>query len=89
MTTDGLLSERVPLGTWGIAVSRLGFGTIGIGMPHVRGDQAAIDRMVGRYLDCGGNFFDAADSYSSGWSEAVLGRVLRGRRDDVVIASKV
>jgi aryl-alcohol dehydrogenase-like predicted oxidoreductase len=82
-------SSLVALGHSELRVSRLGFGTTGIGMPSVRGDQATVDRMVGAYLDHGGNLFDTADSYNGGWSEAVLGRVLRGRRDEVVLATKV
>jgi aryl-alcohol dehydrogenase-like predicted oxidoreductase len=89
VTAEALLAERVPLGASGIEVSRLGFGTIGLGTPHVREDRTEVERMIARYLDCGGNFFDTADSYNAGWSEAVLGGVLRGRRDRVVIASKV
>jgi aryl-alcohol dehydrogenase-like predicted oxidoreductase len=34
------------------------------------------------------NFFDTADGYAAGESETILGRVLKGRRDDVVIATK-
>jgi aryl-alcohol dehydrogenase-like predicted oxidoreductase len=80
---------RRPLGGTGLSVSPLGFGTAGLGAPHVRQDLAAVDRMVGAYLDAGGNLFDAADSYNGGWSEAVLGRVLKGRRHEVLITSKV
>jgi aryl-alcohol dehydrogenase-like predicted oxidoreductase len=80
---------RAPLGHSGLWVSRIGFGTTGIGASPLRDDRAAVDRMVGAYLERGGNLFDAADSYNGGWSEAVLGRVLKGRRDRAVIATKV
>jgi aryl-alcohol dehydrogenase-like predicted oxidoreductase len=51
--------------------------------------QDDADRLVGRALDAGINFFDTADVYSEGESEKILGAALRGRRRDVVIASKV
>jgi aryl-alcohol dehydrogenase-like predicted oxidoreductase len=84
-----LLAARLPVGRTGFAVSRIGLGAAGIGSAHIRDDRAAVDRMVGTYLDHGGNLFDTADSYNGGWSEAVVGRVLRSRRDAAVIASKV
>jgi len=80
---------RAPLGRSGFDVSRIGFGTTGIGASPLREDRATVDRMVGAYLERGGNLFDAADSYNGGWSEAVLGRVLRGRRDKAIIATKI
>lgn len=47
--------------------------------------------MVGKALDCGINFFDTANVYSHGSSEAYLGKALKHRipRDQVVIATKV
>jgi aryl-alcohol dehydrogenase-like predicted oxidoreductase len=44
---------------------------------------------VNRCLDAGINFFDTADGYAHGQSEQMLGEVLRERRNDVVIATKV
>ena len=52
-------------------------------------DEAAAARMVDRCLDAGLNFFDTANAYNKGASEEILGRVVRGRRDRVVIATKV
>ena len=61
-------------------------------------DEAASFRLLDAYVDAGGNFVDTADSYvswapgaSGGESETIIGRWLarRGRRDDVVIATKV
>jgi aryl-alcohol dehydrogenase-like predicted oxidoreductase len=46
-------------------------------------------RIVHRALDHGVNFVDTADVYSHGESEEILGKALRGRRDDVVLATKV
>ncbi len=51
-------------------------------------DEATCTKMVDLALDAGINFFDTADVYDYGVSEELLGRALRGRRDDVVLATK-
>jgi aryl-alcohol dehydrogenase-like predicted oxidoreductase len=48
-----------------------------------------LDQLVGRSLDAGVNFFDTADAYAGGESETLLGKALKSRRNDVVIATKV
>ncbi len=83
-----------PLGRTGLRVSELCFGTMtfgGEGMYKVIGEtaQAEADRLVGRCLDEGINFFDTADTYSGGRSEQILGRALGARRQEVVVATKV
>src|SRR5688500_5735446 len=45
--------------------------------------------LVARSLDAGINFFDTADGYAHGQSEIMLGQVLRDRRQDVIISTKV
>lgn len=52
-------------------------------------DQKTVDEMVGRALDAGINFIDTADVYSTGESETMLGKALKGRRSNVVLATKV
>jgi aryl-alcohol dehydrogenase-like predicted oxidoreductase len=52
-------------------------------------DQAGVDAIVHRALDAGVNFIDTADVYSNGESETLLGQALKGRRTDVVLATKV
>jgi aryl-alcohol dehydrogenase-like predicted oxidoreductase len=83
------------LGGTGLLVSRLAFGAMtftagnhDIGAVYQVGAELA-DEMVGRALDRGVTFFDTADGYAGGESEALLGRALRHRRDSVVIATKV
>src|ERR1700748_1905003 len=44
--------------------------------------------MIHKALDAGINFVDTADRYSTGESEEIVGKALRGRRDDVVLATK-
>jgi aryl-alcohol dehydrogenase-like predicted oxidoreductase len=45
-------------------------------------------RIIHRALDAGINFLDTADVYSAGGSEEIVGKALKGRRDDVVLATK-
>src|SRR4051794_41727431 len=45
-------------------------------------------RIIHRALDAGINFVDTADVYSAGESEEIVGKALKGRRDDVVLATK-
>jgi aryl-alcohol dehydrogenase-like predicted oxidoreductase len=79
------------LGRDGPQVSVLSFGvmTFGTGQPPITTvDERDARAMVDRALDAGVNLFDTADVYGNGTSEQILGRVLRGRRDDVLIATK-
>jgi len=52
-------------------------------------DESAAARIVDRCLDSGINFFDTANVYNRGVSEEIVGRLLRGRRSSVILASKV
>lgn len=79
----------------GIQVSRLAFGCSSYGskdwMPWALSEEDAQDHYR-RAFETGFNFFDTADSYSSGLSEEILGRAVKrfaGGRDQVVIATKV
>jgi aryl-alcohol dehydrogenase-like predicted oxidoreductase len=69
-----------------LTVSRACFGTMTFG-GQVDADHAA--RIVDYCIDRGINFFDTANSYTEGRSETILGGILKGRRDRVVLASKV
>jgi aryl-alcohol dehydrogenase-like predicted oxidoreductase len=75
------------LGRTGIKVSPLCLGTMmfgAIGNP----DHDDCVRIIHRALDAGINFIDTADVYSLGESEEIVGKALKGRRDDVVLATK-
>ncbi|KHK95231.1 aldo/keto reductase [Microbacterium mangrovi] len=74
-----------PLGRTGIHVSPFALGAMMLSS-FGAGDQTDVDRIVARALDAGINFVDTADAY--GDSEEMLGHALKGRRDDVVLASK-
>jgi aryl-alcohol dehydrogenase-like predicted oxidoreductase len=77
------------LGRSGLYVSALGFGTMTFGGGNA-GDLEAPQarRLVDLCLDAGVNLFDTADIYAGGRSEEILGEVLKGRRQDVLIATK-
>ncbi|WP_437075200.1 aldo/keto reductase [Streptomyces sp. enrichment culture] len=77
-----------PLGRTGIEVSSYCLGTMMFGAVG-NGDHDDCVRIVHAALDAGINFVDTADMYSQGESETIVGKALRGRRDDVVLATKV
>jgi aryl-alcohol dehydrogenase-like predicted oxidoreductase len=82
------------LGSTGLRVSRLCIGCMSFGGPDAEGFEWSLNyedskRMVDRAIDLGVNFFDTADVYSNGRSEQIVGRALQGRRDQVVLATKV
>jgi aryl-alcohol dehydrogenase-like predicted oxidoreductase len=74
------------LGRAGLKVSEICLGTMTFGNGA---DQAGASRMVDTALAAGVNFFDTANSYVGGTSEAMLGEALKGKRHEAVIASKV
>ena len=79
--------KRRILGGTGISVSEYALGAMmfgKIGNP----DHDDSVRIIHRALDAGINFVDTADVYSVGESEEIVGKALKGRRDDVVLATK-
>ena len=80
-----MMKYRILTGT-GAKVSRLCMGTMTFGSQV---EECEAIQMVHRALDAGINFFDTADSYNNGASETILGKALKGHRDNVVLASKV
>jgi len=69
-----------------LKVSRVSFGTMTFG-PQT--DEVTSVRMVDRLLDAGVNFFDTANIYDQGLSEVILGKALAGRREKVILTTKV
>jgi aryl-alcohol dehydrogenase-like predicted oxidoreductase len=79
-----------PLGRSGLMVSELCLGTMIFGEDSRRStDSATAVRMIHQFLDAGGNFVDTADVYAGGRSEEITGQAIQGRRDQVVLATKV
>ena len=80
-----MISHRQLKGT-DLKVSRACFGTMTFGSQV---DETLAATMVDRCIEKGVNFFDTANMYQTGVSEDFLGKALRGKRDKVVLASKV
>jgi aryl-alcohol dehydrogenase-like predicted oxidoreductase len=79
--------ERTTLGRTGIQVSRHCLGAMMFGAWGNRDHDDCI-RIIHAALDAGVNFIDTADVYSGGESEEIVGKALKGRRQDVVLATK-
>jgi aryl-alcohol dehydrogenase (NADP+) len=87
------LDHYVTLGRSGLRVSPLALGAMTFGEdPGAAGSSVeASEKILGTYLDLGGNFVDTANFYTNGHSEKILGDWFAahpGRRDHVVVASK-
>ena len=80
--------EYRPLGRTGVQVSEQCLGAMMLGGWGNTDIEECVS-MIHEALDSGINFIDTADVYGSGQSEEIVGRALKGRRDDVVLATKV
>ncbi|HTT30010.1 MAG TPA: aldo/keto reductase [Solirubrobacteraceae bacterium] len=80
--------EYGALGRTGVHVSKLCLGTMMFG-GWGNTDHDDCIRIIHRALDAGINFVDTADVYSAGESEKIVGKALKGRRDDVLLATKL
>src|SRR5215203_5025753 len=67
----------------GLHISRIGFGCMSLGT-----DLRQAEKIIGRALELGVNYFDTADLYDKGLNEQQVGQVLKGRRKEVVLATK-
>ncbi len=74
------------LGNTGVQVSQLCFGTMSFGGDA---DEATSGALFRRCRDAGINFFDCANAYAGGRSEEILGKLIAGSREELVITSKV
>jgi aryl-alcohol dehydrogenase-like predicted oxidoreductase len=76
------------LGSQGLEVSALGLGCMGMSEFYAGRDDAESVATINRALDLGVTFLDTADMYGVGANEELVGRVVRERREWVVVATK-
>ncbi|MDT3428890.1 aryl-alcohol dehydrogenase-like predicted oxidoreductase [Paenibacillus forsythiae] len=82
------------LGNTGVMISEIGLGTMTFGGGEMWGAFGSLDvkeagRLVDHALDAGVNFFDTANAYAEGRSEQILGKALKSKRHQAIIATKV
>lgn len=75
--------EYKKLGKSDLNISRIGFGCMSL-KPH----QSDFDAIISKAIDLGINYFDTADLYDKGENEKRLGKVFKGKRDKIIIATK-
>ncbi|MDQ2945839.1 MAG: aldo/keto reductase [Acidobacteriota bacterium] len=76
------------LGTQGLEVSALGLGCMGMSQSYGVADEDESVATIHRALELGVNFFDTAEVYGPFANEQLVGRALKGRREQAVIATK-
>lgn len=72
------------LGKSELNISRIGFGCMSL-----KNDDNQNDRIIGKAVDYGINYFDTADIYNNGMNEMWIGKALRSHRKKIIIATKV
>ncbi|MEM7105131.1 MAG: aldo/keto reductase [Bacteroidota bacterium] len=78
------------LGNSGLLVTDLCLGTMTFGETSGRGaNESDSIKMIHRFLDAGGNHLDTADVYAGGVSEKIVGKALKEKRKEVILATKV
>src|SRR3954453_20703944 len=85
--TDARTPTR-SLGRFGLAVSMQGLGCMGMSQADGPADEKESIATIHRALDLGVFFLDTADIYGVGHNEELVGRAIRDRRDEVVLATK-
>src|SRR5580658_6102596 len=80
--------KKVKLGSQGAVVSRMGLGCMGMSDFYGERDDVESAATILRALDLGVTFLDTADTYGIGDNEELIGKTIRGRRDEVFIATK-
>jgi len=76
------------LGSSGLVVSALGLGCMGMSQAYGQGNDTESIKVIHRALELGINFFDTAEVYGPFKNEELLGRALKGKREQAVIATK-
>jgi aryl-alcohol dehydrogenase-like predicted oxidoreductase len=77
-----------PLGKQGLKVSAIGYGAMVLEGWYGAVDEAAAVNTIRHALDIGVNFIDTADAYGNGHNEELVGKAIKGRRKDAIVATK-
>jgi aryl-alcohol dehydrogenase-like predicted oxidoreductase len=80
--------ERRALGTQGLEVAAIGLGCMGMSEFYGPADESEAIETIQRALDLGVTLFDTSDMYGPYTNEKLVGRALRGRREQAVVATK-
>jgi aryl-alcohol dehydrogenase-like predicted oxidoreductase len=80
--------EQRKLGTQGLTVSQIGLGCMGMSEFYGETDEAESIATIHRAIELGCDFFDTADMYGPFKNEELLGRALKGKREQVIVATK-
>src|SRR5580700_10952098 len=80
--------EKRKIGNQGLVAGAIGLGCMGMTHAYGTGDEAESIATVHRALDCGVTLLDTAEVYGPHTNEELVGRAIRGRRHQVVLATK-
>src|SRR5271167_1145264 len=80
--------KKVKLGSQGAVISRMGLGCMGMSDFYGERNDVESAATILRALDLGVTFLDTADTYGIGDNEELIGKTIRGRRDEVFLATK-